>query len=86
MTIVLIHFYLQHLKLYCLFLFETRDRPSIDSTAIICWWASVRAKQLSMAAIARVTVVRIRKVLALPRSWYVCLSLEIGIEIDFGSS
>ena len=31
-------------------------------------------------------VVRIHKVLALPRSWNVYLSLEIGIEIDFGSS
>ena len=54
MAIVLIYFYLQHLKIYCLFLFETRDRPSIDSTAVLCWWAPVRAKQLSMAATARV--------------------------------
>ena len=34
--------------------FETRVRPFNDPTAMPCWWALVRAKQLSTAATARV--------------------------------
>ena len=44
--------------------------------AMPCWWAPIRAKQLYIAATAGVIwlYASLRKVLAIPQSWYVCIS------------
>ena len=54
----------------------TGSRAYYIIMAMPCWWAPISAKQLYIAATAGVIwlYASMRKVLAIPQSWYVCIS------------